>query len=454
MYIHEKDKKYMLPLDGLKVRDVESGILSRRPTFGVFSSENRYSILCFDTHSNDLTTFIIEKEKKFMIPVDGLKLRDIEGGVFSHNPRFAIFNPDVRTYIILFALFIIIIILFNRNVYKDYKQLELSAESQEDVDSWKASFLRAGVYPDRSQDEDTKSQHDEMASMDPQLERQVETIRNLVDSYMKIVNKTQRDLTPKTIMYMIVNDVKAFIGDELLAHLYSTCDQNSMMEESAEESQRREELLRMYHATKEALSIIGDVSTSTVSTPVPPPVDSDWLDVAPSQNGRPSSRPSSPKPGRAPPPPLPNRPGGGAQPPPPNIMPSRSVPTIPNRPAPTAPGAAVPPIPAWNAAQTTSNRYGDDLLGQFARGHSGQISQFAQNHSDEAIDFAKSHRAEITQFAKEHKGEIAQFTKTHGSTMAKFAGKQFSQKMTRPGPGGNAPKIPDRPSIPSRPNYN
>lgn len=74
--------------------------------------------------------------------------------------------------------------------------------------------------------------------------------------------------------------------------------------------------------------------------------------------------------------------------------------------------------------------YGDDLLGQFARGHSGQISQFAQNHSDEAIDFAKSHRAEITQFAKEHKGEIAQFTKTHGSTMAKFAGKQFSQKMT------------------------
>ena len=39
-----------------------------------------------------------------------------------------------------------------RNVYKDYKQLELSAESQEDVDSWKASFLRAGVYPERQSD--------------------------------------------------------------------------------------------------------------------------------------------------------------------------------------------------------------------------------------------------------------------------------------------------------------
>ena len=43
--------------------------------------------------------------------------------------------------------------------------------------------------------------------MDPQLERQVETIRNLVDSYMKIVHKTQRDLVPKTLMFMVVNMV-------------------------------------------------------------------------------------------------------------------------------------------------------------------------------------------------------------------------------------------------------
>ena len=43
--------------------------------------------------------------------------------------------------------------------------------------------------------------------MDPQLERQVETIRNLVDSYLKIVHKTHRDLVPKTIMHLIVNEV-------------------------------------------------------------------------------------------------------------------------------------------------------------------------------------------------------------------------------------------------------
>ena len=50
------------------------------------------------------------------------------------------------------------------------------------------------------------------------------------------------------------------------------------MEESAEEAAKREEMLRMYHACKEALRIIGDVSMATVSTPVPPPVKGeDWL---------------------------------------------------------------------------------------------------------------------------------------------------------------------------------
>jgi hypothetical protein len=45
------------------------------------------------------------------------------------------------------------------------------------------------------------------SSMDPQLERQVETIRNLVDSYMRIITKTIRDLVPKAIMHLIVNKV-------------------------------------------------------------------------------------------------------------------------------------------------------------------------------------------------------------------------------------------------------
>ena len=45
-------------------------------------------------------------------------------------------------------------------MYKDQKQLELSAESNEEVDSWKASFLRAGVYPERESAKDNTEEND------------------------------------------------------------------------------------------------------------------------------------------------------------------------------------------------------------------------------------------------------------------------------------------------------
>uniref|UniRef100_A0A8C3VNT2 Dynamin-2 n=1 Tax=Catharus ustulatus TaxID=91951 RepID=A0A8C3VNT2_CATUS len=206
-----------------------------------------------------------EKEKKYMLPVDNLKLRDVEKGFMSSKHIFALFNTE------------------QRNVYKDYRQLELACETQEEVDSWKASFLRAGVYPDEAEENGGDSF---MHSMDPQLERQVETIRNLVDSYMAIVNKTIRDLMPKTIMHLMINNTKDFIHSELLANLYSCGDQNTLMEESAEQAQRRDEMLRMYHALKEALNIIGDINTSTISTPMPPPVDDSWLQVQSVPSGR------------------------------------------------------------------------------------------------------------------------------------------------------------------------
>ncbi|XP_028256710.1 dynamin-2 isoform X1 [Parambassis ranga] len=255
-----------------------------------------------------------EKEKKYMLPLDNLKLRDVEKGFMSSKHVFAIFNTE------------------QRNVYKDLRQIELACDTQEDVDSWKASFLRAGVYPEKDQpeNEDTINQSDTV-SMDPQLERQVETIRNLVDSYISIVNKSIRDLMPKTIMHLMINSAKDFIHSELLAYLYSAGDQGSMMEESAEQAQRRDEMLRMYHALKEALVLIGDISTTTVSIPVPPPVDDTWISKEPSPP--PASRPASATA------PAPNRPpavrGPTPGPPPPlNPSPAFGAPPVPSRPGP------------------------------------------------------------------------------------------------------------------------
>uniref|UniRef100_A0AAQ5Z5E0 Interferon-induced GTP-binding protein Mx n=1 Tax=Amphiprion ocellaris TaxID=80972 RepID=A0AAQ5Z5E0_AMPOC len=204
-----------------------------------------------------------EKEKKYMLPLDNLKVRDVEKSFMSSKHIFCIFNTE------------------SRNVYKDNRTLELACDSQDDVDSWKSSLLRAGVYPEKTAkiekcSSETTTTSDNF-SMDPQLERKVETIRNLVDSYMAIVNKCIRDLMPKTIMHLMINNVKDFINAELLAQLYSAGDQNALMDESQEQAQRRDEVLRTHQALKEALAIIGDISTSTITVPLPPPVDTSWV---------------------------------------------------------------------------------------------------------------------------------------------------------------------------------
>ncbi|KAJ8279000.1 hypothetical protein COCON_G00060660 [Conger conger] len=294
-----------------------------------------------------------EKEKKYMLPLDNLKVRDVEKSFMSSKHIFAIFNTE------------------QRNVYKDYRFLELACDTQEEVDSWKASLLRAGVYPEKAPVDGDNSGPTDNFSMDPQLERQVETIRNLVDSYMAIVNKCIRDLMPKTIMHLMIINVKEFINAELLAQLYSTGDQSSLMDESQEQAQRRDEVLRTHHALKEALAIIGDISTSTISTPLPPPVDSSWLQAgsggsrrsppsSPTAPRRMSTGPRAPVRGPAPgAPPVPSRPGplgpfnNNAE-----AFPPPQVPNRPNRAPPSIPSRRPPPSPT----RPTMIRPGDPSL--------------------------------------------------------------------------------------------
>ncbi|XP_029939369.1 dynamin 3a isoform X2 [Salarias fasciatus] len=224
-----------------------------------------------------------EKEKKYMLPLDNIKLRDVERGFLSSKFCFSLFNTE------------------SRNVYKDYKSLDLACNSQEELDSWKASLLRAGIYPEKvAVDEQGNGSTENFT--DPQLERQVETIRNLVDSYMGIIFKTVRDLMPKTIMHLMINSVKEFISSELLAQLYALGECSLLMDESPEQQQHRVEVLRKHAALKEALAVIGDISTSTCTTPLPPPVDSSW--IQPSSLSQPKNSVAGMKPatrGHAPP---------------------------------------------------------------------------------------------------------------------------------------------------------
>lgn len=42
------------------------------------------------------TSRIQEKEKKYMLPLDGIKLKDLESGFMSKAHKFALFYPDGR----------------------------------------------------------------------------------------------------------------------------------------------------------------------------------------------------------------------------------------------------------------------------------------------------------------------------------------------------------------------
>ena len=106
--------------------------------------------------------------------------------------------------------------------------------------------------------------------------------------------------------------------------------QHSMMEESADEALRREEMLRMYHACKEALKIIGDISTATISGNAGvPQVRTDYSALSAPSYSQPQTSPAN------------NR-----KPPPPSNSSSRPPPPAPSgRPAPSAPSSRpAPPV--------------------------------------------------------------------------------------------------------------
>lgn len=102
-----------------------------------------------------------------MLPLDNLKLRDVEKGFMSSKHIFAIFNTEQRWVVsphlktsanvtsvcvrVCANSLVLLGVIVIRNVYKDLRQIELACDTQEDVDSWKASFLRAGVYPEKDQ---------------------------------------------------------------------------------------------------------------------------------------------------------------------------------------------------------------------------------------------------------------------------------------------------------------
>lgn len=232
-----------------------------------------------------------EKDNKGTCKTEGLKVEDLS------DPKgctFRLFSPEGNC------------------IYKDESEIIFHTQNRDAKTTWQASLLRAGAYPVK----ESRSEVSNDNTMDPQLERKVDLIRELVDSYLSIVTKKLQDTVPKISMHMLVNRMVSFSKDDLLSGIYSTHGGNAdtLLEESANARKEREDILNIYESSKSALAVINRVSASTRSEALPPPIsaDLDWQpppSSTPVSHARPTASPSS-RPG---PPP---RPGGGNRPPP------------------------------------------------------------------------------------------------------------------------------------------
>eukprot|EP00037_Helgoeca_nana_P024904 m.267516 g.267516 ORF g.267516 m.267516 type:complete len:895 (-) comp26783_c0_seq11:2144-4828(-) len=201
-------------------------------------------------------------------------------------------------------------------LWKTQTEITLQTKTEEDRETWQAALLRAGIKQVKKREADG----DDDLTTDPALDRQVDQIRNLTDTYLKIVQIKMIDTIPKLCMHTQVNSLKTFIQLDLLNALY---DENGgspdeLLEESEESQQVREQAIAIYEASSMALGVINDVITTTKTESLPPPVENrisveEYVPAGSDSLSRSGSSRAPPPPGRPsgrpPPPSRPGRPG-------------------------------------------------------------------------------------------------------------------------------------------------
>jgi len=88
---------------------------------------------------------------------------------------------------------------------------------------------------------------------------QIELIELLLESYFKIVRKNIKDRVPKTIMFFMVNASKDRIQNELVKSLYKEDMFSSLLEESDDIAQRREQLRENIEVLSAAQRILNEI---------------------------------------------------------------------------------------------------------------------------------------------------------------------------------------------------
>ncbi|KAJ7335452.1 hypothetical protein JRQ81_013393 [Phrynocephalus forsythii] len=90
-------------------------------------------------------------------------------------------------------------------------------------------------------------------------QRDCEVIQCLVESYFLIVRKSIQDSIPKTIMHFLVNYVKDHLQSELVGQLYKSQRLDTLLAESEDVAQQRNEAANMLKALQRASQTISEI---------------------------------------------------------------------------------------------------------------------------------------------------------------------------------------------------
>ena len=168
------------------------------------------------------------------------------------------------------------------NIVRDKAVLELQAQSFEEFEDWKRCLQQVGIFP-QSDDPScsntsngtrnggplTTSGAIHEGASDADLERQIESLWILVDSYMRIVCKTLLDLVPKVIVKTLVKDSVSFMSRDMVTSISRIRDFESLMEENSSLLQRKQELEANVAVLSSALERLSEVELHPIDIPPP-----------------------------------------------------------------------------------------------------------------------------------------------------------------------------------------
>ncbi|XP_063900299.1 dynamin-1-like isoform X2 [Zophobas morio] len=257
-----------------------------------------------------------EQDRKHSVSTQGLKIRHPPKGLlkklYKGQPSFELYYPSKKA------------------LYDNALSLQLSAHSQQQLDEWKAAFLRIGVLYEHDKKDDSQEDGPEH-SFDPSLETHLDNLRCLLENYIQIESKSVKDHIPKLIMNFLINSMKRVL-DSLYAEIVSEHPVSYLMEESVEEKRLREDTLNMYKLATDALKVLTEITRKT--------------NLLSSADGASSESPPEPASPRKPPAPAPPKPPLPSQLPP-EVSSTSSINvtelprTPPNPPRETSAGASV-----------------------------------------------------------------------------------------------------------------